>query len=59
MDTTAGLLNALLRPLRRVGTPLLLIALALLVLAFVLALAGLQMLMPASEPIVTAPIRWR
>ena len=59
MDTTAGLLNALLRPLRRAGTPLLLIALALLVLAFVLTLAGLQMLVPVSEPIVSAPIRWR
>lgn len=58
MGTASGLFFYLTQRMGRFGVPLIVVALALMAVAFVGAIVIADLLVPASEPIVSAPFRW-
>ncbi len=58
MDTASGLLHRTVDQVARHGLPLIIVAVALMVVMFVSFLLVADLLASASEPITAAPFRW-
>ena len=58
MDTAAGILLYITQGMSRLGAPLLILALALALAAFIGTLLIVDLVQPAAEPVVAAPFRW-
>ena len=58
MDTALGSIYDFSRSFQRLGVPLMVLALAMMVVAFVTALVVMGSLQPGPETVVVAPFRW-